>query len=194
MAVRAKLMMSAGIAFAGLGLVGAGAGATFTAEVGGSTSLSTGNLGLSLNGSTGSGLELGVDGTNIGSDFAPIVQDLRLKNTGTLDMAASYLDLTVAGCDGGKTAPLAQALHVEVTDVTHARQVYDGPLCSFAHDDTDGHTNRTASGRHLDHSPDAGESIHYRLVLAPNDPVEGLPPAALDLHMSVQVDFTGYDH
>ena len=86
MSATPKLMMAAGIAVAGLGLVGAGAGATFTAQVAGSTSVTTGDIGLSLNGRTGHDLELYVDGRNLGTHFAPLSKELRLRNTGTLDV------------------------------------------------------------------------------------------------------------
>src|SRR3954471_4080181 len=125
-----KLMMGAGIGIAGLGLIGAGAGATFTAQVAGSTSVTTGGIGLSLNGRTGHDLHLDVDGSNLGTHFAPLSKDLRLRNTGSLDIASTHLGLTATGCDGGEDAPLARSLRVTVTDVTHSRQVYDGALCS----------------------------------------------------------------
>jgi len=70
MAVRPKLMIGAGIAVAGLGLIGAGA--TFTTQVSGSTSISSGDLGLSLNGQSQSSLLVGVDGNNLNSHFTPI--------------------------------------------------------------------------------------------------------------------------
>jgi len=59
-----------------------------------------------------------LDGKDLGSHFTPISKDLVLKNTGTLDMASTYLSLTADGCDGGKGAVLAQALHVSLTEVT----------------------------------------------------------------------------
>ena len=71
MTVSPKLMMCAGIAVAGLGLIGAGAGATFTAQVAGSTSVTTGDIGLSLNGQTGRDLHLDVDGSNLGTHSHP---------------------------------------------------------------------------------------------------------------------------
>lgn len=180
MAIRPKLLMGAGIAVAGLGLIGAGAGATFTAQVGGSTSITTGDVGLSLNGRTSDDLRLEVDGSNLNTHFAPISKDLRLKNTGTLDLASTELDLTATGCDGGEDAALAHSLRVTVTDVTHARQVYDGALCA-------------ADGRPLPRPLPAGGSTLYRLVLQPSDAAQGLPSAAQSSSTTLNVDFTGSD-
>jgi hypothetical protein len=140
-------MVGAGIAVAGLGLIGAGAGATFTAQISADTSITSGGLGLSLNGETGSDVHVGVDGKKIGSHFAPISKDLLLKNTGTLDMASTFLNVTATGCDGGESAPLAQALHVRLTDVTNDDVIYDGGLCSLAD---------SASARGADSSRRAG--------------------------------------
>ena len=197
MGVSPKLMMTAGIAIAGLGLIGAGAGATFTAQVGGSTSVTTGSTGLSLNGGTGDHVDLDVDGDNLGSHFTPISKDLHLKNTGTLDLASTYLDLTTAGCDQGRGDTLARSLRATVTDVTHSRPVYDGPLCSAGGNrQADGGTNaraHSADGRLLPYSTHAGESIRYRLVLQPSDSENGLSPAAQNAHTFVRVAFTGYD-
>lgn len=181
MHVPPKLLMGAGIAVAGLGLIGAGAGATFTAQVAGSASVTTGDLGLSLNGQTGHDLQLDVDGSNLGTHFAPISKELRLKNTGTLDLASTDLDVTATGCDGGDGAPLARSLRVTVTDVTHAHQVYDGALCS-------------AAGEQLPHPLEAGDSTLYELVVQPSDVDQGLSPAALDSLTSVRVVFTGSDY
>jgi hypothetical protein len=196
MTVRPKLMMAAGIAVAGLGLIGAGAGATFTAQVAGSTTVTTGGIGLSLNGGTGQHVDLDVDGSNLGSHFDPISKDLHLKNTGTLDMASTYLDLTAAGCDEGNGATLARSLRATLTDVTHSTQVYDGPLCSAAGDlSTPGNSHaHSTDGLRLPHALHAGESILYQLVLQPNDATQGLPPAAQSAHTVVRVLFTGYDY
>lgn len=197
MTVRPKLLMGAGIAVAGLGLIGAGAGATFTAQVAGSTSVSTGGLGLSLNGRAGL-VHLEVDGSNLDSHFAPISRDLHLKNTGTLDMASTYLNLTAAGCDGGKGATLARSLRATVTDETHSRQVYDGPLCSADGDlppgEGSGPHAHAPDGRQLPYALHAGESVLYELVLQPTDADQGLSPAAQNSHTTVRVVFTGYDH
>ena len=84
MAVRPKLMMGVGIAIAGLGLIGAGAGATFTSQVSASSQINSGGVGLSLNGQSGSNLQLGLVGKDLGSHFTPISQDLVLKNTGLM--------------------------------------------------------------------------------------------------------------
>ena len=133
MAVSPKLLIGAGIAVAGLGLISAGAGATFTTQVSGNTSISTGGLGLSLNGQSESALLVGVEGDNLGSHFAPISKDLVLKNTGTLDMASTFLRVTATGCDGGKGEALTDALHVRLTDETNdGKLIYDGSLCSLA--------------------------------------------------------------
>jgi hypothetical protein len=198
MPVRPKLMMGAGIAIAGLGLIGAGAGATFTAQVAGSTSVTTGRIGLSLNGRTGRDVQFEVDGSNLGTHFTPISRELRLTNTGTLDIASSYLDLTAAGCDGGVGAPLARSLRVTVTDVTHSRQVYDGGPCSAASAlPSPGDNNQpahSAEGGRLPYPLRAGDSILYEIVFQPNDPDQGLAPAAQNSHTSVKVVFTGYDY
>lgn len=197
MAVRPKVMMAAGIAVAGLGLVGAGAGATFTAQVAGTMTITTGDVGLSLNGQTGQHVRLDVDGGNLGSHFGPLTQDLRLKNTGTLDLGSTYLELTAAGCDEGNGESLARSLRATVTDVTHSEQVYDGPLCSAAGDlppgGADGHATGSVDGRRLPSGISAGETILYQLVLQPIDPDQGLSPAAQSAHTIVRVAFTGYD-
>lgn len=198
MAVHPQLMIGAGLAIAGLGLVGAGASATFTAQVSGVTSIRTGSLGLSLNGTTGSDLHIGVDGQDIGSHFTPISTDLLLRNTGTLDMSSTYLSVAATGCDGGVGAPLAQALDVRLTDVTNHQQVYAGSLCSLASGVTQqGFTAPRAHsgvGRQLPHALGSGGSILYRLVLEPNDAAQGLPAAALNTHTSVDIAFTGFDN
>ena len=198
MSVGPTLMMGAGLAVAGLGLIGAGAGATFTAHVGGSSSITTGTIGLSLNGRTGPDLVLDIDGSNLGTHFAPVSQELRLKNTGTLDLASTYLDLTAVGCDGGHGEALARSMRVTVTDVTHSQQVYDGDLCSAAGGRSAPAGNaapaRSAEGGPLPHALPAGDSVVYDLVLQPQDAEQGLSPAAQDSHTSVKVVFTGYDH
>jgi hypothetical protein len=199
MTVPPKLLMAAGIAAAGLGLIGAGAGATFTAQVAGSTSVTTGDIGLSLNGRTGQHVNLDVDGHNLGSHVAPISRDLHLRNTGTLDTASTYLSLTAAGCDAGDGATLARSLRATVTDVTHSTQVYDGPLCSAAAGDpsppgdSNSHAHST-DGLLLPYALHAGVSILFRLVLQPTDADEGLSPAARSAHTIVRVVFTGYDY
>lgn len=206
MAVHPKLMLSVGIAIGGLGLIGAGAGATFTAQVAGSTTITSGGVGLSLNGATGSDLHIGLDGKNISSHFAPITTDLRLKNTGTLDMPSTYLSLTATGCDGGQGAALAKALHVRLTEVTghddkvvHGDKViYDGALCSFAGSiDGKGFITPRAHagvGGQLPGALDAGETINYRLVIQPDDAVQGLPPEAQFTKTSVNLVFSGFDY
>jgi hypothetical protein len=180
MTIAPKLMMGAGIAVAGLGLIGAGANATFTAQVAGRATVTTGSIGLSVNGRAGHDLQLDIDGSNLGPHFAPVTKDLRLQNTGTLDIVSTQLDLTATGCDGGQDAPLARALHVSVTDVTHGRQVYDGALCS-------------ADGEQLAGPLPAGGSVLYEVELQPGDPDQGLPADALDSRTSVRVVFTGSD-
>lgn len=211
MTVHPKLMIGAGIAIAGLGLIGAGAGATFTAQVSATTTISSGGLGLSLNGETGSDLQLDLDGRNLSSHFTPISNDLLLKNTGTLDMASSFLSVTATGCDGGKSAPLAEALHARLTDVTNNDVVYDGTLCSLTrsvsgHDaDSRGANSKKGQGfvtppahdgvgGQLPQAPAAGAAIRYRLVIQPNDPREGLPPGAQYTSTSVKLVFTGFDY
>jgi hypothetical protein len=200
MAVRPKLMMSAGIAMAGLGLIGAGAGATFTAQVAGSSSIGSGGVGLSLNGQTGSDLHLGLDGNNLGLHFKPISKDLVLKNTGTLDMASTYLSLTADGCDGGKGADLAHALRVRLTEMTNQGDVlvYDGTLCSMATSNSgQGFTYPPAHagvGGQLPHALGAGESTRYMLVIQPDDAEQGLPTAAQDARTTVSLVFSGFDY
>jgi len=205
MAVRPKLLIGVGIAVAGLGLIGAGAGATFTTQVTADTSISSGDLSLSLNGDTESTLLVGVDGTNLGSHFAPIGRDLVLKNTGTLDMASTFLSVTASGCDGGKGQGLAEALHVRLTDETHdGKLIFDGSLCALASDKTlargdsgqgfvtpQAHAN---SGGQLPDTLAAGKSIHYRLVIQPADAAQGLPTAAQDTRTSVNLVFSGFDY
>jgi Camelysin metallo-endopeptidase len=205
MAVRPKLMIGAGIAVAGLGLIGAGAGATFTTQVSANTSISSGDLGLSLNGETGPTLLVGVGGDNLGSHFAPISKDLVLKNTGTLDMASTFLSVTATGCDGGRGEALTDALHVRLTDETNdGKLIYDGSLCSLASNKTlarsesgQGFTTPPAHadvGGQLPHTLGAGESIHYRLVIQPDDAEQGLPTAAQDSRTSVNLVFSGFDY
>jgi hypothetical protein len=197
MTVPPKLMMSAGIAVAGLGLIGAGAGATFTAQVAGSTSITTGSVALSLNGRSGSDLHLEIDGSDLGAHFSPITKELRLTNTGTLGIAATYVDLTATGCGGGNDAPLARSLRITLTDVTHGRQVYDGPLCSAAGDlpgaGSGGPQTTSTPGEPGPRPLGVGDSTVYDLVLQPIDADQGLPPAAQESQTSVKVVFTGYD-
>jgi hypothetical protein len=205
MAVRPKLLIGAGIAVAGLGLIGAGAGATFTTQVSADTSITSGALGLSLNGDTGSTLLVGVDGSNLGSHFAPISRDLLLKNTGTLDMASTFLGVSASGCDGGKGEALAEALHVRLTDETdESKLIYDGSLCSLASDrilaSSRGSQGFITPPAHLDvggQLPEtlaAGKSIHYRLVIQPDDAEHGLPSAAQHSRTSVNLVFSGFDY
>jgi hypothetical protein len=205
MTVRPKLLIGAGIAVAGLGLIGAGAGATFTTQVSASTSISSGKLGLSLNGDTESTLLVGVDGSNLGSHFTPISRDLVLKNTGSLDLASTFLKVTANGCDGGKGEVLTEALHVRLTDETNdGRLIYDGSLCSLTRDkDLDRSRSEhgfitppahTEVGGQLPHTLEAGESIHYRLVIQPEDSEQGLPTGAQDSRTSVNLIFSGFDY
>ena len=205
MAVRPKLLIGAGIAIAGLGLIGAGAGATFTTQVSASTSISSGKLGLSLNEDSESTLLVGVDGSNLGSHFTPVSRDLVLKNTGTLDMAATFLKVTATGCDGGKGKALAEALRVRLTDETNdGKLIYDGSLCTLASDNNLAKGRRGGSfinppahtevGGQLPHALKAGESIHYRLVIQPNNAEQGLPSGAQDSRTSVSLIFSGFDY
>lgn len=208
MSVRPKLMIGAGFAVAGLGLIGAGAGATFTTEVSVDTSITSGGVGLSLNGETGSDARLRFDGKNLGSHFAPIGKDLLLRNTGTLDLASNFLKVTVTGCEGDEGAPLAKALHVRLTDETNDGVIYDGPLCSLARSVKDHGPGATGEGeqgfinprKHADvggqlpHSLGADATIRYRLVIQPNDTKDGLPPQAQRAHTSVKLVFTGFDY
>jgi hypothetical protein len=192
---------------AGLGLIGAGAGATFTAQVAASTEISSGGVGLSLNGETGSDLHLGLDGQDLGSHFTPISQDLVLKNTGTLDMPSTYLSLKADGCDGVKGAVLAHALHVRLTEVSRSNDkvsshvhkvVYDGALCSMAKTKSgQGFTYppaHTDVGGQLPGSLRAGESTHYLLVIQPDNTEQGLPTAAQHTNTSVNLVFSGFDY
>lgn len=194
-----RLMVAVGLACAGLGLVGAGAGATFTAQVSGTMTVTSGTVGLSLNGQSGSDVELDLDGQELGPHFASISEDLVLANTGTLDLARTSLSLTSPECGerdatgdagpgrGGGDGPgddgaLARALHVTMTDLTHGVTEYDGPLCAAA-----------LADRGLGHAPAVGESIHYQLVLRAEDEVRGLPPAARHAEAGLRITFTGFD-
>lgn len=206
MAVRPKLMMGAGIAIAGLGLIGAGAGATFTAQVSADTEIISGGVGLSLNGETGSDLRLELNGRKIGSHFAPVRKDLRLENTGTLDMASTYLNVTATGCKGGEGAPLAQALRVTLTDLTNHKLVYDGALCALVRsvsgigsssEKEQGFTTPPAHadvGGQLPQALRTGQAIVYRFVIQPDDAAEGLPTAAQSTRTAVNLVFTGFDY
>jgi hypothetical protein len=205
MIVRPKLLIGAGIAAAGLGLIGAGAGATFTTQVSAGTSISSGELGLSLNGDKDSTLLVGVDGSNLGSHFTPISRDLVLKNTGTLDLASTFLKVTATGCDGGKDQALAEALRVRLTDETDdGKLIYDGSLCSLTSDKdlAEGRGGQgfisppahTEVGAQLPHTLNAGESIHYRLVIQPDNSEQGLPTRAQDSRTSVNLIFSGFDY
>lgn len=207
MAVRPKLLIGAGIAVAGLGLIGAGAGATFTTQVSGNTSIRTGGLGLSLNGESGSTLLVGVEGKGLGSHFTPISNDLLLKNTGTLDMASTYLRVTATGCEGGRGegTALTEALHVQLTDETNdGKLIYDGSLCSLASSKTlaserrgQGFTTPPAHegvGGQLPQTLAAGQSNRYRLVIQAGDAGQGLPSAAQDSRTSVNLVFGGFDY
>jgi hypothetical protein len=205
MAVRPKLLIGAGIAAAGLGLIGAGAGATFTTQVAAGTSISSGKLGLSLNGDTKSTVLVGVDGSNLGSHFSPISRDLVLKNTGTLDMASTFLKVTATGCQGDRGEALAQALRVRLTDETNdGKLIYAGPLCSLNREedlakDRNDHgfitpPAHTEVGAQLPHPLVAGESIHYRLVIQPDNPDQGLPSGAQDSRTTVSLVFSGFDY
>jgi hypothetical protein len=198
MSIHPKLMIGAGIAITGLGLIGAGAGATYTAQVSTNTSISTGVIGLSLNGQTGSALRLGVDAQNLGLHFTPISKDLLLRNTGTLDLASDYLSVTATGCDGGTGAALANALQVRLTDVTHNMQVYDGALCSLG-DNASGQgftspQDHSGVGGQLPHQLGAGASILYQVVIQPIETTAGLPAAAQNSTTSVNFAFTGFDN
>jgi len=206
MAVHSKLMIGAGIAIAGLGLIGAGAGATFTAQVAASTTITTGGVGLSLNDESGSDLNLDIDGKNLDSHFAPITKDLVLKNTGTLDMASTFLKVTADGCDGGKSAPLAEALRVKLTDKTNDKLVYDGSLCSLVRSVSGNDVSSKKDqgfitppahadvGGQLPYSLGADKTIHYKLVIEPKDAEQGLPTAAQDQSTSVNLVFSGFDY
>lgn len=220
MVVRPRLLVGAGIAVAGLGLIGAGAGATFTTQVSAETSISTGGLALSLNGETGPGLRLGFDGKNLSSHFKPITTDLRLKNTGTLDMSSHFLDVTVPGCNGGAGADLAKALQVRLTDTTDGDVVFDGALCALVRA-VDGHdvaapntvapdaAGSSAGGKRqgfvipaahegvggqLPHALKVGHTIRYQMVIEPSDTVGGLPAGAQFEKTSVTLVFSGFDY
>ncbi len=205
MTVHPKLLMGAGIAIAGLGLIGAGAGATFTAQVGGSTEISSGGVGLSLNGKTGSDLHLDFDGKNINSHFAPISQKLVLENAGTLNLASTYLDVTATGCDGGDGAALAKALNVRLIEVSnHDKIIFDGELCSLASNtfvtsDKTGQgfvtpPEHAGAGGQLPHTLRVGQSATYLLVIQPDDSRQGLPTQAQNTSTSLGLVFSGFDY
>jgi hypothetical protein len=212
MAVRPKLIMGLGIAIAGLGLIGAGAGATFTAQVSATSKISSGGLELSLNGKTGSDVNLDLEGKSLGSHFMPISQDLVLKNTGTLDMASTFLKVTATGCDGGQGSALAHSLNVRLTELSRDRTelsnkrtvIFDGDLCSLATDKTITRhqgaqgfltppTHENVGGQ----LPDRllkGDSAEYRLVIQPDDTTEGLPSDAQRTSTTVNLIFSGFDY
>jgi hypothetical protein len=207
MAIRPKLMMSAGIAIAGLGLIGAGAGATFTTQVSASSQITSGGVGLSLNGKTGTDQHLKLNGENLGSHFAPITKDLALKNTGTLNLASTYLSIKATGCDGSDGEALAKALHVRLTAGTSRddkstnhvdKVIYDGDLCSMDKSKSD--QDRTATPAHtevglrLPGELEAGETTTYLLVIEPGDTEKGLPTDAQSTSTSVSLTFTGFDY
>jgi len=205
MAVRPKLLMGVGIAIAGLGLIGAGAGATFTAQVSASSEISSGGVGLSLNGRTGSDLRLELEGKDLGSHFAPISTDLTLRNTGTLDMPSTYLSVNATGCDGGAGSILAKSLNVTLTDLTNqGKVIYEGDLCSLGNDkDLATHSRgegfvtppkHEGVGGQLPRTLPAGTSRTYRLVIQPEDAKEGLPTGAQRTHTSVDLAFSGFDY
>jgi len=204
MAVRPKLMMGVGIAIAGLGLIGAGAGATFTTQVSASGEITSGGVGLSLNGATGSDLHLDLEGKDLGSHFAPVTKDLSVKNTGSLDMPSTFLSVTATGCDGREKTALASSLHVTLTELTGKDTViFDGDLCALADDktitsDTLGQgfltpTTHKGVGGQLPHPLPADTSRKYRLVIRPDDSTDGLPTAAQSSSTAVRVTFSGFD-
>jgi hypothetical protein len=206
MAVRPKLIMGLGIAIAGLGLIGAGAGATFTAQVSGSSEIRTGGVELTLNGRAGSDVNLGFEGRDLGSNFPPIGTDLVLENTGTLDLASTYLDVSATGCDADRGGDLAKALDVRLTEVTDhgSTLIFDGTLCSLAssrtitsHEDSQGFTTPPAHedvGGQLPHGLQTGESTRYRLAIRPHDAASGLPGEAQQARTTVNMTFTGFDY
>jgi Camelysin metallo-endopeptidase len=215
MTVRPKLIMGLGIAIAGLGLIGAGAGATFTAQVSASSEISSGGLELSLNDKTGTDVNLELDGKHLGSHFTPISQDLVLKNTGTLDMASTFLKVSATGCEGGrgsKGSALARSLHVRLTELSRDRAehsnertvIFDGALCSLANDktitsdlDSQGFSSPPTHENVGGQLPDRllkGDSAEYRLVIQPDDTTEGLPSAAQRTSTKVHLTFSGFDY
>lgn len=205
MAVRPKLLMGVGIAIAGLGLIGAGAGATFTAQVSANDQITTGGVGLSLNGDSGSDLRLSFEGKDLGSHFAPISTDLTLKNTGTLDMPSTFLRVTAPGCDGDEQSALANSLHVTLTDVTSQDTViFKGDLCALADDKTVTGAKRgqgfitppqhDGAGGQLPGTLPADTSRTYRLVIQPEDTEGGLPTEAQNSSTRVKVVFSGFDY
>lgn len=205
MAVRPKLLMGVGLAIAGLGLIGAGAGATFTAQVSASSEISSGGVELSLDGKTGSDLNLSFKGEDLGSHFAPISTDLNLKNTGTLNMPFTYLNVTATGCDGSNGSALAHSLNVTLTDVTRQDTViYDGDLCSLADDKTVTSGRRGQGfvtppehdgvGGQLPGTLPADTARKYQLVIQPNDSKDGLPTDAQRSSTTVNLVFSGFDY
>jgi len=212
MAVRPKLLMGVGIAIAGLGLIGAGAGATFTAQVSASSEITSGGLELSLNGKNGTDVNLDLEGKDLGSHFAPISQDLVLKNTGTLDMASTFLKVTATGCEGGKRSALAHSLNVRLTELPKdptapsdkPTVIFEGDLCSLASHKTITRqqsaqgfftppTHQNVGGQ----LPDGllkGDSAEYRLVIQPDDRTKGLPNNAQRTSTTVNLIFTGFDY
>jgi hypothetical protein len=201
MAAQNKFMIAAGFAVAGLSFIGAGAGATFTTQVSATTQITSGGLGLSLDGRTGSDVTLDM-GDNISSQFAPITRDLLLKNIGTLDMASTYLKVTATGCQGGDDAPLVQALQIKLTDVTNELEVYDGPLCSLVGSVSDGSTlavqgfitprAHAGVGGQLPRVLGVGKSKLYRVVIQSKS-TDGLPTAAQSTKTAVNLVFSGFD-
>jgi hypothetical protein len=213
MSVGPKLMISAGLACAGLGLVGAGAGATFTAQVSGTMSVTTGTVGLSLNGQTGSNVQLDLDGQNLGSHFTSITEELRLKNIGTLDLVRTYLALTSPECAEPTQSGSGDDLGSQNDQGNNDEQGDDGDQGDEGDDGALAHAlhvkvidvthqvteydgplcSAALTDRALRHVPAAGETIRYQLVLSPADPIRGLPAAARHSQATLRVTFTGFD-
>jgi len=206
MTVRPKLMIGAGIAIAGLGLIGCRRRGDLHHAGSGSTSITSGDLGLSLNGANQSTLLLGVDANHLGSQLRADQQGTWCSRT---PAAWTWLHLSQYQRDrlrrGRRCSSGAKPSACSWTDETNGgKLIYDGSLCSLAGDRQSSQKYGQARLRHPtahagvgDQLPDTlqvGQSIHYRLLIQPQDHAEGLPSSAQNMRTSVNLVFSGFDY